>query len=108
MIFFRCLLLLQTTLILLYTLVVGDAHGWNLLPIFFGEIFKMSWSGQFNFDFLMMLILSGFWTAWRNKFSFVGIVLGLSAIVGGISFLAPYLLFLTFKEKGQMRSVLMG
>jgi type IV secretory pathway VirB2 component (pilin) len=35
-----------------YTLMVGINHGWNLLPIFFANIFEMSWSGQFNFDFM--------------------------------------------------------
>ncbi|MBY0314690.1 MAG: hypothetical protein K2Q26_04180 [Bdellovibrionales bacterium] len=56
----------------------------------------------------MMLILSGLWTAWRNKFSLVGLILGFAALIGGISFLAPYLLYLTFKENGKIRSVLVG
>ncbi len=108
MIFFRCLLFLQTSLILFYTLAVGSANGWDLLPIFFGDILDVSWPGQFNFDFLMILVLSGLWTVWRNKFSPIGIFLGLLALVGGISFLAPYLLFLSFKENGNVRSILLG
>jgi hypothetical protein len=105
---FRFLLFFQIVFIFIYTLVVGLTQGWNLLPIFFGEIFKMSWHGQFNSDFLMMLTLSALWTAWRNKFSLRGFGLAFLALFGGISFLAPYLLFLTYKEKGKMHAVLLG
>lgn len=38
-----------------YTLVVGINHGWNLLPIAISNITDMTWSGQFNLDFLAFL-----------------------------------------------------
>ena len=31
-----------------YTLLVGLAHGWNLLPVFLGDMAAMTWPGQFN------------------------------------------------------------
>jgi hypothetical protein len=105
---FRLLLVLQILLVSIYTVVVGSAHGWDLLSIFFGNIIQFSWAGQFNFDFLMMLTLSALWTAWRNNFSPLGLGLGVVALVGGILFLAPYLLFLSFQEKGNMKSVVLG
>ena len=48
-----------------YTFPVVANHGLGLLPIFFGDIAKMEWPGQFNLDFLGFLTLSGLWIAWR-------------------------------------------
>lgn len=75
-----------------YTLLVGQQHGWHLLPIFFSDIQSMSWNGQFNFDFMTFLSLSGLWVAWRHHFTPLGIVLGVIAVFGGMMFLATYLL----------------
>jgi hypothetical protein len=94
--------------ILGYTLVVGTALGWNLVPIFFAAIGDMSWQGQFNVDFLCFLILSGLWTAWRNDFSATGLVLAPIASFGGALFLSAYLLVLSFQVKGDMAAVLLG
>ena len=68
-----------------YTLVVGGDHGWNLLPIFFSNIAEMTWSGQFNLDFMTFLGLSGIWVAWRHQFTGRAIALGLVAFFGGMS-----------------------
>ena len=57
---FRILLALFIVAIISFTGVVIANHGWNLLPIFFGDIAAMTWPGQFNFDFLCFLILSGY------------------------------------------------
>lgn len=108
MIIFRLLLILLTINILIYTATTGSNHGWNLVPVFFDDIAAMGWPGQFNTDFLSFLILSMSWTIWRNNFSPVGIVLGVLALFGGIMFLAPYLLFLNFQARGDMRTVLLG
>ena len=51
-----------------YTLLVGLAHGWNLLPVFLGDMAAMTWPGQFNADFMTFLSLSGLWIAWRHHF----------------------------------------
>ncbi len=56
---FRTVLVAIFVIIAGYTLVVGAAHGWNLIPTFFTAIGAMSWQGQFNVDFSCLLILSG-------------------------------------------------
>lgn len=66
---FRLLLAVMIVGILTITGVVGFKHGWNLLPIFFGDIVSLTWPGQFNFDFMCFLLLSGLWLAWRHHFS---------------------------------------
>lgn len=105
---FRIILALLTIAIVIITIVVGINHGWDLFSIFVGEILALTWSGQFNFDFWCFLVLSGIWVAWRNNFTPGAIVLGLVAHVGGIMFLAPYLLFLTYSCNGDMKVILLG
>jgi hypothetical protein len=50
----------------------------------------MTWSGQFNLDFMTFLGLSGIWVAWRHQFTGGAIALGVVAFFGGMMFLAPY------------------
>lgn len=105
---FRILLGAMFALMLAYTAVTIANHGPNLFPVFFGDIARMGWPGQFNLDFLGMLTLSGLWTAWRNRFSPAGIVLGLLAFNLGTPFLCVYLLVLIAQTKGDMCEVLVG
>ena len=91
-----------------YTIRVISTDGLNLIAIFFGDISKMGWPGQFNFDFLGFLMISAVWTAWRNQFSPVGLGLASLAFFFGMGFLTIYLLFLTSKHSGDMKSVLLG
>ena len=105
---FRSLLVLMTVSIVAYTLTAGVNHGWNLLPVFFGDMLAITWPGQFNLDFTCFLILSGLWISWRHEFSPSGLALGLISTVGGILVVAPYLLFATFQAKGAMDVLLLG
>lgn len=91
-----------------YTGVVIARHGIDLLPVFFGDMAKLAWPGQFNLDFLCFLVLSALWTAWRNGFSAGALALALVAFFGGAGFLLPYLFWLTLAERGDMRRVLLG
>ncbi|NCA01748.1 MAG: hypothetical protein EBS87_06085, partial [Sphingomonadaceae bacterium] len=94
---FRIYLILSWIALLIYTALVIADHGMGLLPIFFGDIGRMGWPGQFNLDFMLMLSLSALWTAWRNGFSALGLGLGLIAFFGGAGFLLPYLLILSIR-----------
>ncbi len=91
-----------------YTMVVGLNHGWNLLPVFFADIAAMGWPGQFNFDFMSFLSLSGLWLAWRHQFSAGGPALGVLGFFGGMMVLAPYLFFASFKVNGDVKLLLLG
>jgi len=105
---FRALLAAVFLVIAAYTLVVVANHGLNLLPVFFGDMTKMQWPGQFNLDFMCMLLLAGLWVSWRHRFSVAGVVLGLVAVLGGALFLSAYLLVESFRTKGDMRRLLLG
>ena len=105
---FRVFLVMIIIGIVSMTGVVGFKNGWNLLPIFFGDMASLTWPGQFNFDFMCFLLLSGFWLAWRHHFSPGGILLALAGVFGGIMLLAPYLLIASYKADGDIKVLLLG
>lgn len=104
---FRILLAVILVALAGYTAIVVAQHGMNLLPVFFGDMAKLEWPGQFNLDFMCMLVLSGLWVSWRHEFSPAGIALGIGALFGGALFLSTYLLIVTANEP-DMRVVLLG
>ncbi|MEL6824297.1 MAG: hypothetical protein AAFP70_21280 [Calditrichota bacterium] len=105
---FRTLLIILTLTIFGYTTPVTIEFGLNILPLFFGEISAMTWQGQFNLDFLCFLILSAAWLMWRYQFSGKGIIFGILGLILGMSFLAPFLLVISYQTNGNMRKILMG
>jgi hypothetical protein len=108
MVAFRTLLIVGWVALVAYTANVIAHHGLNLLPVFFGDIGRGEWSGQFNSDFLCFLVLSAVWTAWRNSFSLLGLFLGAIAFFGGAGFLLPYLLFLSLRSGESVGELLLG
>ena len=72
----------------IYTGVVIDQHGMGLLGVFRGDMAKFGWAGQFNADFMAMLVMSAIWVAWRNNFSKLGFLLAPVAFLGGAAFLS--------------------
>ena len=88
MTFFRIFLAVLFLTLSAYSAVTLSNHGLNLFAPFFGDMAEMGWPGQFNFDFMIMLALSGLWTAWRHQFSGKGVLLGLCAFFGGALFLS--------------------
>lgn len=91
-----------------YTLIVGARHGWDLLPLFFGDMFAMTWAGQFNSDFLCFLSLSALWLSWRHNFSPGGLALGVLGLFGGMMVLAPYLIIASLSAGDDVRVLLLG
>jgi hypothetical protein len=105
---FRILLLVILVVLGAYTADVISNHGWGLLAVFFGDIGRMAWPGQFNLDFLFMLTLSATWVAWRHEFSLGGLALAALALFGGALFLAVYLLIVSRQARGDVRRLLLG
>lgn len=108
MMLFRLLLLLIFAAVAVYTGIVVSQHGANLLPVFFGDMAKLAWPGQFNLDFMCMLALSGLWVAWRHRFGAEGIALGLLAFFGGALVLSVYLFVESVRAQGDVRALLLG
>ena len=106
--FFKTLLVVQTIGLLAYTFIAFQKEGADLFSVFLANIKSLTWTGQFNLDFLCYLMLSGLWIMWRNNFSGKSILVGAFAMILGIVFFAPYLLWLLYKENGDLRRVLVG
>lgn len=104
---FRALLLVLPVAVVGYTVPVVMNHGLTLFPVFFGDIQKMEWPGQFNMDFMGFLVLSGLWMAWRHHWSPAGLALAVCGFFGGIPMLTSYLLFHSF-QANDMKSLLLG
>lgn len=94
-------------IIAIYTPFAIANDGWNLIPIFIGDITAVTWSGQFNLDFASYLIITALWVMWRHKFSMTGVLLGVIASVGGMLFFAPYLFFAA-QRADDVRGLLLG
>ena len=105
---FRLLLIALFLGVVGYTIPVLMEHGFNLFPVFFGDIGKMAWPGQFNVDFMGFLTLAGVWVMWRNHFAPTSIPLGILAFLGGIPFLTAYLLILSFQPGADMKTIMLG
>lgn len=103
----RLVLAAHLAVLTVYSVMVIANHGMNLLPVFFGDMAAMAWPGQFNLDFLGFLILSALWTAWRNAFSGLGLLLAVVAFFGGMMFLSIYLLILSFNARS-IPEILLG
>ena len=105
---FRAFLTTCLIVVTVYTAITIAHHGADLLPVFFGDMVKLDWPGQFNLDFMTLLLLSGLWVAWRHQFRANGLALGVLAVFGGMLFLSIYLLVHSVKTKGDMRALLLG
>lgn len=91
-----------------YTAAVIADHGWNLLPVFFGDMASLTWPGQFNLDFFGYLLLTGLWLAWRHEFRASGLALAVVGTLGGMMFLCVYLLVIAAQTRGNIRAMLLG
>ncbi len=105
---FRLLLGAIFGVIVAYTVFVAMEHGLGLFAVFFGDIAEAGWPGQFNLDFLGMLMLSGFWMAWRNHFTPGGLVLGVGGLLLGAPILTLYLFILSQQTNGDVKRMLLG
>ncbi len=105
---FRAFLFAFLALFLLYSVIVIANEDTNLFVAFFGPMAQMTWAGQFNLDFSGFLLLSALWTLWRNEFTATAWILGLLAFFGGMVFLTIYLLYLSFREQGDIKTMLLG
>lgn len=105
---FRIFLAIIFVVVGVYTAEVIANHGFGLFPVFFGDMARMGWPGQFNLDFMCMLALSALWVSWRHHFSAAGLLLGLLAFLGGAPFLSLYLFIVAGRTKGNAKELLLG
>lgn len=102
----RGVLTLMTLGIFGYTAAVIAKDGINFVTPFLTGLWAVDWQGQFNFDFLFYLVLSGLWVGWRHGFAGTGLVLALLCGFGMVYF-APYLLVQVMRAQ-DVRALVLG
>jgi hypothetical protein len=102
------LLVVMTLVVAILTLIAFQREGAGLFQVFIGNIRAGGWNGQFNADFTCYLLLSGLWLMWRNHFRPAALLMGVAASILGIVVFAPYLVYLLYREKGNLVKVLVG
>lgn len=75
--------------------------------VFIGD-FAHPWRAQFNGDFALHLLLVALWIGWRERSMAGRFVFPIFAILGGGAFSLLYLLVISFRERGDLRLVVLG
>ncbi|MCQ8896834.1 hypothetical protein NQT62_10370 [Limnobacter humi] len=105
---FKAFLVIELLILSGYTVLVIQNQGLNLIPHVIDNVLAVSWSGQFNLDFMILLTIAGLWVSWRHGHSPLGMALGLLVTTGGSMVLCPYLLIAAGKAKGNLSTLFMG
>jgi hypothetical protein len=104
----KLFLFLSWTLMVVVTWKAIDVLGVNWSSVFFGDILNHEWRAQFNIDFLIHLFLFASWVVWRERSKVTDVVCGFLCIFGGGLFGFLYLLFISFKSRGDAREFFLG
>ena len=106
----RVFLIVSTVIVFATTIYSGitTPQGFNWPSVFFSDLVAMDWRTQFNADFLIHLFLLATWIWWREGGSGRGLLFGFLAISQGGMFGFPYLLYVSYKAKGDPRTILLG
>ncbi len=105
---FRAYVAILFVTIATYTAIVMSTHGADFVPEFIAAVTAMTWTGQFNMDFMIYLGISAIWIAWRHQFTPAGLVLAFFGLVGGALFFLPYLFIVAGKANGNAALLLLG
>jgi len=104
----RLFLFVATIVIFAITFFAIRAHGINWPAVFFGDLQGIDWRTQFNADFLIHLFLLATWILWREEFTLKGYLFAFLSIFLGGMFGFPYLLYASYKAKGNPKAILLG
>ncbi len=104
----RTYLMAAFACIVIYTLFTVAADGANFVLPFLQLLGALNWPGQFAFDFMLYLVLSALWIAWRHGFSGPGLAMAAAAGIGGMLVFAPYVLIQSARAGGDIRALLLG
>jgi hypothetical protein len=104
----RTFLSVSTLLIYAVSIYVIVTMGINWPAVYFGDLLKLDWRSQFNTDLLIALFLFLIWVIWREGFTVKGFLFGLMFTSLGFMFGCPYILYATYKAKGDPKTLLLG
>lgn len=104
----RILLVVATVGIYALTVTAIMAQGWNWPAVAINDLLALNWRSQFDFDFVVHLLLLACWVVWREGANAKAYVFGVLSVVMGGMFSFPYLIHATYKAKARPRALLLG
>jgi hypothetical protein len=85
------------------TLLLGAGGSWV-----FVTDFDQPWRAMINSDFSVHVLLVVLWMLYRERLIVVGILCALGELLLGMPFTLLYIIAVTYRERGDMRRVLLG
>lgn len=104
----KILLAVSTIAIYAFTVAAIMSQGWNWPAVALTDLLALNWRSQFNFDFIVHLLLLATWVVWREGANVKAFLYGFLSIVMGGMFSFPYLVYALVKVKGEPRAFLLG
>lgn len=101
-------MMLSTIGIYLFTVSAILAQGWNWPAVAFNDLIALNWRSQFDFDFIIHLILIASWIIWREGGHARAYLFGFLSVVMGGMFSFPYIIYAIYLAKGEPRALLLG
>lgn len=104
----RIFLIVSTAMIYVLTVAAIVNQGWLWPVVAFHDLIALNWRSQFDFDFVVYLVLSSSWVVWREGGTLKAYFYGFLNIFLGGMFGFPYLLLATYRTKGDVKRILLG
>jgi hypothetical protein len=104
----QALLVVMLVGVVAYAVPVVLRHGLDFPAVFVRDVLALGWPGQFNLDFLCLLVLAALWLAWRDRFAPAGLLKAGLTLVGGTPVLCAVLLLASRDARGDLRRLLLG
>ena len=104
----RSLLFISTLAIYGFTIAASLSQGLFWPAIAVHDLMALGWRAQFDFDFIVHLLLLATWVVWREGADGRAYVFGVLSVVMGGMFSFPYLLYAIYKAHGDPRALLLG
>ncbi|MFT5612308.1 MAG: hypothetical protein ACI9LU_002818 [Polaribacter sp.] len=104
----RILLVISTVGIYTLTFIALMSEGVNWPAVAITDLMSLGWRSQFDFDFIVHLLLLASWIVWREGADTKAYVFGFLSIVMGGMFSFPYIIYARFKARAQLQALLFG
>jgi hypothetical protein len=104
----RIMLVASTVATYAFTVVAIMFQGWNWPAVAINDLLALDWRSQFDFDFVIHLLLLATWVVWRECANSKAYLFGFLSVVMGGMFSFPYILYATYKAQAQPRELLLG
>lgn len=86
--------------------VINQGPNWPAVAI--NDLISLNWRSQFDFDFIVHLLLLATWVVWREGATAKAYLFGVLSVVMGGMFSFPYLVYAIIQAKGQPKALLLG